>query len=96
MYNGKLSRNRMALEFFHFGTLPARNKLVVSKSEKKSLYIMYAAELPVLRVARFARSTQKRGRRSRGFHDILRGQKWPTENRKPWLGRHIYDCYYPK
>ncbi len=31
VYNGKLSRNRMALEFFHFGFFPARNKLVVSQ-----------------------------------------------------------------
>ncbi len=41
----------MVPEFFHFGYLPARNKLVVSQSvsksvsqsEKKSLHIMYAA-----------------------------------------------------
>ncbi len=41
-----MSRNRMVPEFFHFGYFPARNKLVVSQSEKKALHIMYAALLP--------------------------------------------------
>ena len=31
VYNGKRSRNRMALEFLHFGYFPARNKLRSSK-----------------------------------------------------------------
>ena len=41
MYNGKLPRNRIPLEFFRFGYFPARNKLVVSKSVRKNVIAYY-------------------------------------------------------
>ena len=61
----------MVLEFLYFGYSPAKNKLgisqsarqPVSQSEKRSLYIVYAAYQKI-----FAQAA-KTGRRSRGFHD---------------------------
>jgi hypothetical protein len=81
-YNGKLSRNRMASEFLHFGYFPARNKVrskSVSQSEKSSLYIVYAASLP-----RFGR----RGLRSR------LPKKGVAAPAAPTIGVFWRNCYW--
>ncbi len=62
----------MVPEFFHFGYFPARNKLVVRQLVRKKVVAYYVrrARYPFWSAGASRPFPQKRGRRSRGSHDM--------------------------